>query len=345
MRVMPADPPAPGADQIDAPRPRRTPRQGDIALREVHMHLHSPADPAEAVCTSNERCTQRKSAHFVRHVAFDVSGTRLEGAFCAGQSFGVLPPGLDASARPHKLRLYSIASPTSGEDGAGRVVATTVKRTIDEHHETGRLFLGVASNYLCDLKPGDRVKLTGPSGKRFVLPAAPEQHDYLFFATGTGIAPFRGMLMELLGQAPGRRGVPVNSRIVLVMGAAYATDLLYHGDLLRMEQEHAKFTYLTAISRERQADGHDPLYVQDRLMSHRDLLLPILESPRTLVYICGLAGMELGIFQRMASLLPDHALEPYLKVDPEAMGDIRSWQRAMLHKQVRPSRRVFVEVY
>lgn len=310
----------------------------EIDLTPVKMHLHSPAEPAVGVCVSNERCTERKSAHFVRHVAFDVSGSQLAGNFVAGQSFGVLPPGLDPKGRPHKLRLYSIASPSSGEDGKGNIVATTVKRTIDEHWETGGLFLGVASNYLCDLKVGDRVQLTGPAGKRFVLPKDAAAHDYVFFATGTGIAPFRGMLKELLASK-------VKSRIVLVMGAAYATDLLYHADLLNMQKECPGFTYVTAISREKQADGGGPLYVQDRLQTHGDLLLPILDNPRTLVYICGLAGMELGIFQRLAGLLPDHALSRFLQVEPAAMADVRSWQRNMLHKQVRPTRRVFMEVY
>jgi ferredoxin--NADP+ reductase len=319
-------------------RPRRDRGSPEIELTPVQMHLHSPAEPGLAVCIANEKCTQRKSAHFVRHVAFDVSGTRLAGNFRAGQSFGVIPPGVDSSGRSHKLRLYSICSPSAGEDGKGTIVATTVKRTIDEHYETGKLFLGVASNYLCDLKPGDKVQLTGPAGKRFVLPQRPEEHDYIFFATGTGIAPFRGMLLDLLQRR-------VQSRIILVMGVAYSTDLLYHGDLLKLETEHKHFAYLTAISRERQQDGHDPMYVQERVVTHRDLLLPLLESSRTLVYICGLAGMELGIFQKMAEALPDHALEQYLKVDREAMGDIRAWTRGMIQKQIRPSRRVFIEVY
>src|SRR5262245_57070354 len=136
------------------------PASTQIDLIEVKMHLHSPAEPAVGVCVINERCTERKSAHFVRHVAFDVTGTKLAGNFRAGQSFGVLPPGLDEKGRSHKLRLYSIASPSCGEDGKGNIVATTVKRTIDEHWETGKLFLGIASNYLCDLKLGDKVQLT-----------------------------------------------------------------------------------------------------------------------------------------------------------------------------------------
>lgn len=313
-------------------------RAAEPKLADVKMHLHTPANPGVGVVVSNERCTQRKAAGFIRHIAVDVSKTELAGNFRSGQSFGIIPPGLDAHGKPHKLRLYSIASPTRGEDGEGRVLATTVKRTIDEHWETGRLFLGVASNYLCDLSPGDEVRVTGPSGKRFVLPDDPGAHDYIFVATGTGIAPFRGMAMELLQKQ-------INSRITLIMGSPYQTDLPYHGDLLKLQAEHDRFRYLTALSRERQEDGHDPMYVQDRFATERDELLPQLQSERTLIYVCGIAGMELGIFQKLAEILPDASLEQYLRVEPEAMGEIRSWSRTMLHKQIKPTRRVFIEVY
>ncbi len=319
------------------------PRPKGPALVDVQMHLHTPADPGEGVVVSTERCTERKPAAFVRHLVLDVTGTRLEGNFRPGQSFGVLPPGLDAHGKPHKVRLYSIASPTRGEDGRGRIIATTVKRTIDEHRDTGRLFLGVASNYLCDLKTGDRVRLTGPSGKRFVLPANPAEHDYVFLATGTGIAPFRGMLLDLLEGAEPRAGAR-GSRIVLVMGAAYATDLLYHAELTALEARHPEFRYLTAISRHAQPDGRPPMYVQDRLTSDPELLVPLLSSDRTLVYICGLAGMELGVFQALSRVLPPPAREPYLELDPAA-GDPAAWQRSMIHRQVCPTRRVFLEVY
>jgi len=148
---------------------------------------------------------------------------------------------------------------------------------------------------LCDLKPGEELKVTGPNGKRFVLPADPAVHDYLFFATGTGIAPFRGMLLDLFRRR-------VSSRIVLVMGSPYASDLLYHKDLLAWQEEHENFTYLTAISRERQADG-PAMYAHERMKHSRDAVIPVLESPRGLVYICGIAGMELGVFQRMTTEL------------------------------------------
>jgi ferredoxin--NADP+ reductase len=311
-----------------------------IALPEVEMHTVRPTEPVLGRVVRTELCTSKKAAGFVRHVDIDVSGTPLAGKFRPGQSFGVIPPGVDANGKPHKVRLYSVASPTRGEEGGppGTIISTTVKRTIDEHWETHKLFLGVASNFLCDAQVGDEIPISGPNGKRFLLPANPAEHDYIFFATGTGIAPFRGMLIDLLESGCG-------SRVALIMGSPYATDLLYHDFFLRMQAEHPNFQYITAISRERQADGHDPMYVQDRLRTHEEQLAPLLASPRTLIYICGVAGMEMGIFQQLASQFPESIREQYLHVDPAAMADIKSWTRSMIHKQVRPTRRVFLEVY
>ena len=329
-----------------APRPRRAAPEpqpeGVPELVDVEQHLISPMQPATGRVVSTRVCTaSRKAAGFVRHVEIDVSNTALAGRYRAGQSFGVVPPGTDARGRAHKLRLYSIASPTRGEDGQGTVLATTVKRTIDEHWEDHTLFLGVASNYLCDLKPGDEVTITGPAGKRFVLPKDQNAHDYVFFATGTGIAPFRGFLHELLGPPDG----PCDSSVTLVMGAPYATDLLYHDELSALSQTHPNFTYLTAISRERQADADRTMYVQGRLETHADHFRDVLGSTRALVYVCGIAGMELGVFQGLAKLLKPEALEQYLRGDPELIAHPDTWERKMIPRTLRPTKRVMLEVY
>ncbi|MFO0858398.1 MAG: hypothetical protein U0640_13715 [Phycisphaerales bacterium] len=309
-------------------------------LVPAKMHLATPVSPVTGTVVKNERCTANgKAAGVVRHIEFDVSGTPLAGSFVSGQSFGVLPPGVDANNKPHKLRLYSLSSPTTGEDGKGNIVATTVKRTIDEHWDTGKLFLGVCSNYLCDCQPGDKVQLTGPSGKRFVLPQRADEHDYVFVATGTGIAPFRGMLLDLLNNQSTRK-----PNIALLMGSPYATDLLYHKDLLALAEQYKNFHYITAISREKQSDGKPAMYVHDRLTLNADTLRPILESDRGLIYMCGIAGMELGVLQKLTNL-PQAAREQYIEADAETLANPQSWTRQMLHKQVKPTRRVFMEVY
>jgi len=301
------------------------------------MHLQTPADPCIGIVVDNVPCTNPKSAGFVRHIAIDVSNTALAGSFRPGQAFGILPPGEDHRGKPHKLRLYSTSSPTGGEDGSGNIIATSVKRVIDEHWDTHELFLGVASNYLCDLKVGDEVRVTGPSGKRFVLPENPGEHDYVFFATGTGIAPFRGMVLDLLR-------ADISSKIVLVMGSPYRTDLLYDKEFRELEGQHDRFTYLTAISRENEVDGRG-LYVQERIETHPELFRSILSTDRGLIYVCGIAGMELGILKQMTGSLDSETLERYLRTDPEVAGDVDSWTRKMVNRQVKPTRRVFLEVY
>lgn len=317
-----------------------TPTPGsEIEFPQVQMHLHTPKEPGMGRVVRSEICTAgRKAAGFVRHVEIDVSGTKLAGACAAGQSFGVIPPGVDARGKPHAVRLYSLASPTAGEDGAGNIISTTVKRTIDEHWEDHRLFLGVASNFLCDAQEGDEVRVSGPNGKRFVLPANPEEHDYIFMATGTGIAPFRGMTMDLLNSG-------AKSHIHLVMGAPYATDLLYHDDFLKLAEEHPNFEYSTAISRESQHDGHGRMYAHDRLAVNRDRFAPLLNSSRTLIYVCGIAGMELGVFQQLSRLCTGSELEQYVQVDRATLADVDNWNRRMIHREVKPTRRVFLEVY
>lgn len=311
-----------------------------IDLPEVLMHVARPGEPVVGVVVRSELCTLggRKSAGIVRHVEIDVSGTPLAGSFRAGQSFGVITPGVDAKGKPHKVRLYSIASPTGGEDGEGNIIATTVKRLNHELEEDHTLYQGVTSNHICDRQIGEELLVTGPNGKRFLLPARPEEHEYLFIATGTGVAPFRGMVRELLG-SEGRK-------VTLVLGSPYESDLIYHADFLALEQEHPNFTYVTAISRE--LVGGRPKEYVDRGINHvADALLPGLLSGETLIYVCGTAGMELGVLRTLATMLegePD-ALARYIECDAQTLEGKDSWDRRMIHRAVKPTRRVFLEVY
>lgn len=322
------------ADQSDAAQLAGTP-----TIPQVDQHIVKPTAPIIAKVHATRLCTaSRKAAGFVRHIEFDVSGTALENTWRAGQSFGVIPPGTQDSGKPHKLRLYSIAAPTGGETGDGTIITTTVKRVVDEHWDTHKLLQGVCSNYLCDLNVGDEVMLTGPVGKRFLLPENPADHDYIFIATGTGIAPFRSMILDLI-----KLGMP--SRTAMVMGVPYESDLLYHNTLNEWVSEHTNFTYHTAISRHLTPNQSKKLYVQDRLCEDFDLFGSMFASDRTLIYVCGIAGMELGVFQTLAKLLPPDQLAQYLEIDPEIAGDINSWERKMIPKKIKKTKRVFLEVY
>lgn len=318
-------------------------------LPEVEMHLVRPDDPVVGRVVETRYCTRagRKAAGIVRHVAIDVSGTPLAGRFRVGQSFGVLPPGTDSNGKPHALRLYSIASPSFGEDGEGKVVATTVKRLITEREPVKAgddpndhsLHLGVASNYLCDLKIGDEIRVTGPQGKRFLLPEDPGAHDYLFMATGTGIAPFRGMLLEMLRGPNG----PVKSQIHLVMGTPFRTDLLYDDLLTDLAREHDNFHYHTAISREAHAGSSRGRYAHDVLSHEMASFASFLRSDRTLIYVCGLAGMQFGLYQTLAG---HNVHEGFLRIDDSLAGmDPLTWDFESTKRKLKPTKRMMLEVY
>jgi len=308
------------------------------------MNLVRPSRPVTARVVSNESCLRGRSASFVKHLVLDVGGTPLAGAFLPGQSFGVIPPGRDEGGRRHKVRLYSIACPSWGEDGDGRHMSTTPKRLIDEYRAQRpgddatdhRLFLGVCSNYLCDLRAGDTVQVSGPNGRRFLLPERPDAHDYLFLATGTGIAPFRGMLLELLQ----RQAPACGSRIDLVMGAPYSTDLLYDGVFRELAARHVNFHYHTAISREPEAGGR---YVADCLRDRLDHFGELLSGKRTFMYLCGVLGMQVEVYRLLAQL---GLADAYLKLaNPLRQVAPTHWTPAAIARHARPTDRCRLELY
>lgn len=306
----------------------------EIKLPEVELNIYTPKNPVEVPIVENYVCTKENSPNFVRHVTFDISGTDLEGHVRAGQSIGILAPGKDKNGRPHKLRLYSVASPTKGEENKPHLISTTVKRTIEEF-EDNSLYLGVCSNYLADLQPGDKVKVTGPSGRRFLLPENAKDFNYIFFATGTGIAPYRGMIKELLESG-------IENEIVLVFGCAYRTDLLYADYFCPLQEEYPNFHYLPHISREARRTDGSKKYVQTCLWDESELLDPLLAKDNTLMYICGLKGMEEGIYRALG----EKNLTDYLDIRKQAVNKEPSeWNEKDLKRYIKPSARTFVEVY
>ena len=133
------------------------------------VNLYTPTRPAVARVTGNFRLTEDAAASDIRHVVLDFGGT----AFPAleGQSIGIQPPGVDEQGRDHALRLYSVASPRDGERPGYNNLSLTVKRV--RAGEDGNLRDGLCSNYVCDLRPGDEVRVVGPYGATFLMPNHP----------------------------------------------------------------------------------------------------------------------------------------------------------------------------
>ncbi len=156
-------------------------------------------------------------------------------------------------------RAYSIAS----QPGGNRF-ALCLNRIED----------GLVSKYLFELKPGAEIEI-GEALGYFTL--RNPQRDALFVATGTGVAPFRSMLLQHLPEVEGQ--------ITLLMGCRYPVGLMYREELEQLARAHGHFSFVPTVTRPDESwSGRT-----GRVQAHLDEVLG--ERHDIDVYICGLKEM------------------------------------------------------
>jgi benzoyl-CoA 2,3-dioxygenase component A len=246
-----------------------------------YVNIYTLAKPAIATVSGNFRLTAEAASSDIRHLVLDFGGASFP--VLEGQTIGIVPPGLDAGGKPHHLRLYSVASPREGERPRYNNLALTVKRVTEDHD--GRPVVGVASNYLCDLRKGDRVQVVGPYGTTFLMPNHPGS-SLLMVCTGTGSAPMRAMTERRRRRIALKEG----GELMLFFGARSEGELPYFGPLLKLPREFIDINF--AFSR---VPGEPKRYVQDRIRERGADVARLLADENCHVYICGLKGMEQGV--------------------------------------------------
>ncbi|HGY5532403.1 MAG TPA: FAD-binding oxidoreductase [Prochlorococcus sp.] len=266
----------------------------------VPINLYKPKTPFEGTVQENYSLLKEGATGRVNHITFDLSGSDPHLSYVEGQSIGIIPAGEDANGKPHKLRLYSIASTRHGDNLEGKTVSLCVRQL--QYEKEGQTINGVCSTYLCNINPGAKVKITGPVGKEMLLPED-EDANVIMLATGTGIAPMRTYLRRMFEPAErSKNGWKFAGKAWLFMGAPHTANLLYDDDFERYQRDFPdNFHYTKAISREQQNLKGGRMYIQDRVMEHSDEIFKMIENPKTHVYMCGLKGMEPGIDEAMVA--------------------------------------------
>jgi ferredoxin--NADP+ reductase len=289
--------PVPAIASDKASRPSQAPA---VSHANVPVNLYKPKDPFIGTVTENYSLLQEGAIGRVNHITFDLSGGDPHLAYVEGQSIGIIPDGSDANGKPHKLRLYSIASTRHGDNLAGNTVSLCVRQL--QYEKDGETINGVCSTFLCDIEPGAKVKITGPVGKEMLLPED-EEANVIMLATGTGIAPMRTYLRRMFEPAEREKnGWNFRGRAWLIMGVPTTANLLYDADFEHYQHQHPdNFRYTKAISREQQNTRGGRMYIQDRVLENADEIFSWIENPKTHVYMCGLRGMEPGIDEAMSA--------------------------------------------
>jgi benzoyl-CoA 2,3-dioxygenase component A len=209
-----------------------------------------------------------------------------------GQSIGIIPPGQDASGRAHHARQYSIASPRNGERPGYNNLSLTIKRVLEDHQ--GKPVRGVGSNYMCDLKIGDKVQVIGPFGSSFLMPNHPRS-NIVMICTGTGSAPMRAMTewrrrLRASGKFEG-------GKLMLFFGARTQQELPYFGPLQNLPKDFIDINF--AFSR---TPNQPKRYVQDLMRERAADLAPLLADANTYFYVCGLKSMEEGVVMALRDI-------------------------------------------
>ena len=249
-----------------------------------------------ATVVSSERITGEMSPEEVRELVLDVD--RDDFPYRIGQSVGVLAPGSSDFGHEHHFRLYSVADLPEEVDAGTPRIKICVRRCfyIDEY--SGEQYPGIASNYLCDLAPGDRLTLTGPYGLVFEVPEEREA-NLILFGTGTGIAPFRALVKHLYRDVPDWKG-----RVWLFYGARSGLELLYMNDRkddFALYYDEETFEAFQALSP--RPHWADPIGWDHAIAERGEQLWQLFSDSKTYVYLAGLEKMrdELdAVFTRLA---------------------------------------------
>ena len=147
---------------------------------------------------------------------------------------------------------------------------------------------GLASDYLKDLKKGDKVELLGPAGK-FVIYGDSLERDIIFVAVGTGITPFVSMIHDLLEKE-------FKNKIILIKGFRYNENILYEKEFSELGKNHKNFEFHNVLSRPDEEDYENKGYVQDFLEKC------ISDISNSDVYICGLSPMINAVKEKAIEL-------------------------------------------
>jgi ferredoxin-NADP reductase len=132
---------------------------------------------------------------------------------------------------------------------------------------------GSPGPHLPRLDAGERVEVEGPEGQ-FVLPTGRLGGDVLFVAGGTGIAPLRAMLWQLLATGEG-------ARIGVVHSGRTPDDLPYADEFRRLADE-GRIHLVETVTR----DAPDSWQgIRGRI--GRAQLEAAMTGPQPLCYVCG----------------------------------------------------------
>ncbi len=98
---------------------------------------------------------------------------------------------------------------------------------------------GISSSYIFNLKPGDKVTVSGPYGEFFIKDT---DREMVYIGGGAGMAPMRSHIFHLFHTLKTKR------KVTFFYGARSKREMFYDEDFRKIEEEFPNFKYVVALS-------------------------------------------------------------------------------------------------
>ena len=149
---------------------------------------------------------------------------------------------IPASNTEETMRAYSMAN----HPAEGNIVMLNVRIATPPFDKASNSWAkvpaGIATSYIFNLKPGDKVRVSGPFGE--FHPVLDTKNEMIYVGGGAGMAPLRSHLLHLLGNLKIK-----DRKISYYYGARALNEVFYMEDFLKLEKEYPNFTFHLALDR------------------------------------------------------------------------------------------------
>jgi Na+-transporting NADH:ubiquinone oxidoreductase subunit F len=187
------------------------------------------------------------------------------------------------------IRAYSMAN-YPGEEG---IIMLNVRIASPPPRAPEGTPPGKVSSYIFNLKPGDKVTISGPYGEFFIKDTKAEM---VYIGGGAGMAPLRSHIFELFKRRATDR------KVSYWYGGRSSRELFYVDQFRAIEEQYPNFKFNIALSEPKPEDNwtgyvgfiHNVLY-ENYLKDH--------PAPEDIeFYICGPPMMNAAVFKMLEDL-------------------------------------------
>lgn len=193
--------------------------------------------------------------------------------------FSHLPTGTDET-----IRAYSMAS-YPAEGNVLRFDIRIATPPFIQGKISNDIPWGICSSYIFSLKPGDKVRLSGPYGESFMIN---DDRELVFLIGGAGSSFGRSHILHLFNTEKTKR------KVSMWYGARSLRENIYQAEYEALAKEHSNFSYHLVLSEPLPEDieggwpAKDPLKTNFLFRAFEQGQLKLMESPEEcLFYVCG----------------------------------------------------------